>query len=157
MTKKIIEKITSGGVLNVNDLNPSEKKALYAHFSAYGMSQSTCYLRFFDKGFRQWEIIGISHIRQEFLLTHNCCVDDKGTEDEGSRGYGYVLTLTDGYDDSKFYSVVSDLKMGVKLSEFMAERGMASQMTVRTRFKANDWKAWELKGIKAILEELYAE
>lgn len=157
MTKKIVEKILSGRVLEAKDMTAEEKKLLYAHMATYGLPMSTCYHRFFEIGFAQWEIMGISHIREEFLVSNKCCVDDNGTEDEGSRGYGYVLTLDPSYDDSQFYSMVSDLKIGVKLCDYMAERGMASQTTVRTRFKANDWKEWELRGIKNILDELYAE
>ena len=43
--------------------------------------------------------------------------------------------------------------MGAKLCDYMAQFGMASQMTVRTRFRANDWKQWELFGVGNIIEE----
>ena len=43
--------------------------------------------------------------------------------------------------------------MGKVLCDRMSELGMSSQMTVRTRFKEDDWKPWELKGVKAIIEE----
>lgn len=157
MTKKILKKICAGTALDVNDMTPDEKKELYSHLLTYGMPMSTSYHRLFEIGFRPWQIMGVSRIRDEFLATNTCCLDDNGTEDHGSRGYGYVLTLSDSYDDSKFYDMVTDLKMGAKLCDYMAEKGMDSQMTVRTRFKANDWKPWELKGIKSILEELYGE
>lgn len=74
-------------------------------------------------------------------------------EDSGSRGYGYVLTLDTNYDDSQFYSMLSDLRIGRRFCDFMAAHGMTSQMTVRTRFKANDWKEWERIGIRSILSD----
>lgn len=153
MGKQIFEKIISGGVLDVKDMTADEKKALYACMQEYGMPGSTAYLRFFSKGFSPWELFGVAKLKNVFLATTPCCVDDNGIEDSGSRGYGYVLTLAQGYDDSKFYEVVTDLKMGVRLCNFMADRGMTSQTTVRNRFKANDWKPWEIKGIESILSD----
>lgn len=155
MTKQIFDKILMGGVLDPKDLTADEKKDLYATLSEYGMPSSTVYARFFDKGFSKWEILGVTKLREEFLLT-SVCTDGGAVEEEGSRGYGYVISLSPDYDDSMFYDVVTRLKTGKALCEFMAERGMASQMTVRTRFKANDWKPWELKGIKAIIDEIFA-
>ena len=155
MTKQIFEKILSGGTLDPKDLTAEEKKYLNAVMNRYGMPQSTSYCRFFDKGFSIWEICGVSKLKEEFLSMAVPMKD--GSEEEGTRGYGYVLTLEPGYDDSKFYDIISQLRIGVKLCNFMAERGMTSQMTVRTRFKANDWKPWELKGIRSIIEELFTE
>lgn len=153
MTKNIWKKIWDGDTLSVTDIIPEEKKRLYALFEGYGMPQSTCYNRFFNKGFCQWEIMGVSHIRDAFLVMEKSDTDNLQEGDEGSRGYGTVLSLSPDYDDSKFYELVTSLKIGKRLCEYMAELGMSSQMTVRTRFKANDWKPWELKGIKAIIDE----
>lgn len=153
MTKNIWKKIWDGGVLSATDLTPEDKKRLYALFEGYGMPKSTCYNRFFDKGFCQWEIMGVSHIRDVFLASEKSDTDDTPEGAEGSRGYGAALALSPNYDDSKFYELVTQLKMGKRLCDYMAELGMFSQMTVRTRFKADDWKAWELKGVKAIIDE----
>ncbi len=154
MTKQIFEKILSGGVLLPNDLTADEKKTLNAVMAKYGMPQSTAYVRFFDKGFDQWEILGVSQLRQEFLLT-SVCTSDGEAEEDGSRGYGLVISMASDYDDSQFYDIVTRLKQGKILCQFMANRGMASQTTVRNRFKDNDWKPWELKGIKAIIDEIF--
>lgn len=153
MTKNIWKKIWDGGTLSATDLTPEDKKLLYALFEEYGMPKSTCYNRFFDKGFCQWEIVGVSHIRDIFLEREKSNTDDTPEGEDGSRGYGAVLTLSSKYDDSKFYELVTNLKQGKRLCDYMAEMGMSSQMTVRTRFKANDWKPWELKGVKAIIDE----
>lgn len=153
MTKTIWKKILDGGILSATDLTPEEKKRLYALFEGYGMPKSTCYNRFFDKGFCQWEIMGVSHIRDAFLVSEKSNTDDMPEGDEGSKGDGAALALSSQYNDSKFYELVTNLKMGKRLCDRMAELGMSSQMTVRTRFKANDWKPWELKGVKAIIDE----
>lgn len=153
MTKNIWKKIWDGGTLSATDLTPEDKKRLYALFEGYGMPKSTCYNRFFDKGFCEWEIMGVSHIRDAFLVSEKGNTDEEPEGEEGSRGYGAVLALSSKYDDSKFYELVTNLKIGKRLCDRMAELGMSSQMTVRTRFKANDWKPWELKGVKAIINE----
>ena len=153
MTKNIWKKIWDGGTLSVADITPEEKKQLYALFEGYGMPQSTCYNRIFNKGFCEWEIVGVSHIRDAFLVMEESDTDNLQEGDEGNRGYGAVPSLSPEYADSKFYDLVTSLKMGKRLCDRMAELGMSSQMTVRTRFKANDWKPWELKGVKAIIDE----
>ena len=153
MTKNIWKKILDGGILSATDITSEEKKQLYTLFEGYGMPKSTCYNRFFDKGFCKWEIMGVSHIQDVFLVREKINTDDMPEGEEGSRGYGAVLALSTEYDDSKFYELVTNLKIGKRLCDYMAELGMSSQMTVRTRFKANDWKPWELKGIKAIIDE----
>lgn len=153
MTKQIWRKIKEGGVLDATDLTAEEKKALYAVMERFGLPKATCYSRFFDKGFSPWEIKGVSKIKEEFLLSEVCNTDNDKSGEDGSRGYGYVLELAPDYDDSKFYELVTNLKIGVKLCEVMSSLGMTSQMTVRTRFRSNDWKPWELRGIGAILDE----
>lgn len=154
MTKNVWKKIWDGGTLSATDLTSEEKKQLYVLFEGYGMPKSTCYNRFFDKGFCKWEIMGVSHIMDVFLEREKVNTDDMPEGEEGSRGYGAVLALSPGYDSGKFYELVTNLKMGKRLCDHMAELGMSSQMTVRTRFKANDWKPWELKGVKAIIDEI---
>ncbi len=157
MTKNVWKKIWDGGTLLAADLTPEDKKRLYALFEGYGLPKSTCYNRFFDKGFCEWEIMGVSHIRDIFLESEKNDTDTMPEGDEGSRGYGAVLALSPEYDSSKFYELVTNLKMGKRLCDHMAELGMSSQMTVRTRFKANDWKPWELKGVKAIIDEFITQ
>ncbi len=154
MTKEKFEKITLGGAFSVDDLTPDEKKLVYEAMQKYGMPQSTAYVRFFDKGFDPWEISGITKTQKEFLLTTFAEIDGHGQKEEGSRGYGYVLTLAKDYDDSKFYEICTQLNVGQRLCEFMAGRGMKSPVTVRKRFREADWQPWELKGIEGIIEEI---
>lgn len=152
MTKQVFDKIRQGGTLCVEDLNADEKKRLYAVMGRYGMPMSTAYSRLFERGFRKWELLGITQLQELFLLTEAPTID--GHHEEGdARGYGYVLSMDACDDARKFYDVLTYLKMGVKLCDYMAQYGMASQMTVRTRFRANDWKQWELVGVNHILDE----
>lgn len=52
MTKNIWKKIFDGGILSTTELTLEEKKKrLYALFEGYGIPKSTCYNRFFNKGF----------------------------------------------------------------------------------------------------------
>lgn len=153
MNKNIWRKIKDGRALSANDLSAEEKKILYAVMENYGMPQSSCYRRFFEKGFSRWELDGVSKIENEFLLSVPCNTNFNKEGEEGSRGYGYVLSIMPDYDESKFYQLVTQLKIGVSLIDFMAQRGMASQMTVRTRFRNNDWKPWEKAGIARIIDE----
>lgn len=149
MTKKNFEKILKKEVLDVKDLTPEEKKALYARMQELGMSQSTAYLRFFSKGFDRWEIDGVTLTKNEFLLTVTTA-DDESLE--GDKGYEYVLSLEIGDEPGAFYSFCQERSLCTKLTDFMLPRGM-SQMTTRTRFKAEDWKPWELMGIRKVVED----
>lgn len=64
MTKEIIEKVTQNNTpLEVNDISADEKKNLAEFLSAKGFTISTFYLRFFQKGFDAWEILGIKNCK----------------------------------------------------------------------------------------------
>lgn len=153
MNKQVWRKIIAGRCLSPKDLTADEKKQLYELMSGYDMPVSSAYRRFFEKGFDAWELCGVSQIKDEFLITSACDTDCGGNGEEGTRGYGYVQTLSPDYDGAHFYDLVTSLKMGVRLCDYMAERGMASQATVRNRFKADDWKAWERMGVANILRK----
>lgn len=132
MTKKIFEKIWEGGVFYVSDLCPDEKKAVYAAMQKEGMSMSTSYLRFFDKGFDPWEIKGLTHICKKFL------------EDMDAQPCGMDV----------FWDKITEKQWGTKFCDYMATLGMRSQATVRNRFKANDWRSWELRGVRDIIDNI---
>lgn len=151
MTKKNFEKILKNDILNVSDLTVEEKKALYARMEELGMSQSTAYLRFFSKGFDRWEIEGITHTKNEFLLTETPETMKEG-ERKGDVGYEYVLSLNIADEPGAFYKFCQERVLCNKLVDFMFTRGM-SQGTTRARFREDNWKPWEVMGIKAILEE----
>lgn len=160
MTKEIIEKVTqSNNSLDVNDLTSDEKKNLAEFLSAKGFTDSTFYLRFFQKGFDSWEIQGIENCKNQFLglpdigkvLLAYVERDALGKE-IGDKGYLYTLAKSD--KPGVFYACLKQAANGLcmKLYSFMEERGM-SRTTIIKRFSADDWKEWEKIGIKALLEE----
>lgn len=148
MTKENFEKIFEGKTLAIDDLTPDEKKALTARMQSLGMSPSTTYLRFFRKGFDKWEIQGVTSCKDEFLTTATP-QDPSVADSTGNRGYGYVLSLS---KKDSFYKICKKQVLCAKLHEFMYQRGM-SRCTALKRFKREDWKPWELIGIKAVIED----
>lgn len=154
MTKEKFKKIKSNGTFFVDDLTPEEKRDVYAVMEKYGMPQSTAYFRFFRVGFDPWEISGVYKLQREFLLSVFADIDGTGNDEEGTRGYGYVLTLDKNYDDTKFFDICNRLKIGNKLCDFIARRGMKSPVTTRKRFSSADWQPWEVIGLDAIIDEI---
>ncbi len=134
MNKNCFSKILSGGILNVSDLTSDEKKSLFALMEKYGMSVSTAYLRFFDKGFKSWEIMGVSKIKTDFLAPLSINEDA-------------------AFATSHFYARISTLGWGVQFCKYMKLHGMKSQMTVRSRFKSENFDDWEVKGVASIIDE----
>lgn len=134
MNKNCFSKILSGGILNVSDLTSDEKKSLFALMEKYGMSVSTAYLRFFDKGFKSWEIIGVSKIKNDFMAS-------------------LVKKADATSDTANFYARISALGEGVRFCNYMKSLGMKSQMTVRSRFKSENFDDWEVKGVASIIDE----
>lgn len=160
MTKEIIEKVTQPkNSLDVNDLTSDEKKNLAEFLSAKGFTDSTFYLRFFQKGFDSWEIQGIENCKNQFLglsdigkvlLTY--VERDALGKEIGDKGYLYTLAKSD--KPGVFYACLKQAANGLcmRLYNFMEERGM-SRTTIIKRFSSDDWKEWEKVGIKALLEE----
>ena len=69
MSKEIVKKITKLCTpLHTDDLTAEDKKALYAVLEKKGFTRATFYLRFFQKGFSEWEIEGIDECKHQFLL-----------------------------------------------------------------------------------------
>lgn len=151
MIEEIYKRLVSGQTLRYETITPVERKQVIDLFQRNGMSPPTIYHRIFKIGFDQWEIEGINNLRNHFLLSHVPCYG--GTDEEGARGYGYVLSLSKQDDADNFYEIVCQLGADVKLCHFMAQRGMKSMRTVRKRFKAKNWKPWELRGVRVIFEE----
>ena len=69
MSKEIVKKITKLCTpLHIDDLTAEDKKALYAVLEKKGFTRATFYLRFFQKGFSEWEIEGTNEYKRQFLL-----------------------------------------------------------------------------------------
>lgn len=158
MTKEIIEKVTQNNTaLEVNDISADEKKNLAEFLSAKGFTISTFYLRFFQKGFDAWEILGIKNCKKQFLsipevanlLSEYVETDALGNE-IGKKGY--LTEAVKSEEPGVFYTCLKKASSGLcmKFFAFMEERGM-SRTTIIKRFTADDWKPWEQEGIRALL------
>lgn len=158
MTKEIIEKVTQNNTpLEVNDISADEKKNLAEFLLAKGFTISTFYLRFFQKGFDAWEILGIKNCKKQFLailevanlLSEYVETDALGNE-IGKKGY--LTEAAKSEEPGVFYTCLKKASSGLcmKFFAYMEERGM-SRTTIIKRFTADDWKPWEQEGIRALL------
>ena len=162
MSKEIVKKITKLCTpLHTDDLSAEDKKALYAVLEKKGFTLATFYLRFFQKGFSEWEIEGIDECKHQFLLLPDVAqklldyVDaDNPERVEGDKGYLYTLAQSD--EPGVFYSCLKRVNAGMcnKFIAYMSERGM-SAATVIKRFTIDKWKPWEREGIRHILHSYY--
>ena len=161
MTKTLRDKfnhLLDGRTLHfqTSDLSPETKTKLLDYLKPMGFTQSTFYLRFFDKGFDQWEIHGIEQVRRTFAANHKKeLLTNKadGTVSESEeKGYAAVLMLNMDDNDGSFYTALRHASLIGVFQEYMKELGMGRN-TVLTRFTAENWKLWELRGLKNILKD----
>lgn len=162
MTKEIVEKITKSYTpLQTDDMSVEDKKSLYVTLAKKGFTLATFYLRFFQKGFSEWEIEGIDECKRQFLLLTDVSqslleyVDENDSQMvEGDKGYLYILAQSD--EPGVFYSCLKRVNAGMcnKFIAYMNERGM-SAATVIKRFTTDNWKPWEKEGIRHILNSYY--
>lgn len=162
MSKEIVKKITKLCTpLHTDDLSAEDKKALYEVLEKKGFTLATFYLRFFQKGFSEWEIEGIDECKHQFLLLPDVAqklldyVDaDNPEKVEGDKGYLYTLAQSD--EPGVFYSCLKRVNAGMcnKFIAYMSDRGM-SAATVIKRFTIDKWKPWEREGIRHILHSYY--
>ena len=161
MTKEIFEKITKSYTpLQTDDMSVEDKKSLYVTLAKKGFTLATFYLRFFQKGFSEWEIEGIDECKRQFLLLPevakallDCEESDQSLP--GDKGYFYTLAMSE--KPGEFYACLKNANMGLcnRFIEFMGERGMSSG-TVIKRFTNDCWKPWEREGVKALLKSFLA-
>lgn len=111
-------------VWSASGLTPEDKKRLFSLMESHGMTHGTAYNRFFRDGFKSWEEEGILNIIKDYAPKY-----------EGSPcDFWKSLPQKKGFIDK------------------MTEKGM-SRKTAFERFKIFNFKEYELKGIKKILEE----
>ena len=161
MTKEIVEKITKSYTpLQTDDMSVEDKKSLYVTLAKKGFTLATFYLRFFQKGFSEWEIEGIDECKRQFLLlpeVAKALLDCEESDHSlpGDKGYFYTLAMSE--KPGEFYACLKNANMGLcnRFIEFMGERGMSSGTGIK-RFTNDCWKPWEREGVKAILESFLA-
>ena len=163
MTKEKFHKILEEGTaLDIYAFSVEEKKAMQTFFINSGFSISTFYLRFFQKGFSEWEIVGIENCKNQFLALPDvslCLLDYVETDVLGATlvDKGYLYTLAQCDKPNVFYSCLKKAQGGlcVRFSEFMTQKGMSSGTTSK-RFTDENWKTWERVGIQSLLEQYIA-
>ena len=168
MTKKLIEKINvPQGVLAPDDLTADEKKQLFALMVRKGASTGFAYTRFFKEGFQPWELDGVTKVKIDYLRhlhtvekveTEVRCAETLETPDGETYKYRHYYQVEDGersFDITvagDFWRFLGDVKRKTHFSQWMADRGMRSAMTVAKRFSADDWREYERIGIREIFK-----
>lgn len=152
MNKDIFKKVSnhSSSALEIRDLTPDEKKRLYALMQRNGSSASFAYDRFFKEGFAWWELVGIDNIKKNFLRHH--AADLLGPDRDGDKGYAYALSLDD--EPGSFYRAILQVRgLADKFKRYMHYLGMLSEATIIRRFREDDWRIYERRGIRSIIDE----
>lgn len=156
MTKTILKKITiPRNPLTSDEISADEKKLLNNFFLKNGLTTSTFYLRFFQKGFFAWEIMGINKCKHTFLElpeVSNVLKDYMPVGYEGK--YGFLYEHAKSEEPGCFYAALREAKSGLcsKFLDYMSELGMCSGTAIR-RFVEEDWKPWEVAGIEDMLND----
>lgn len=128
------------------DVLSADKQRLYEHFGKYGLPHSTCYLRIFDKGFKEWEIVGVDSIKDSFIKEH----------------LSEISAAVDGDVDlcklrgSEFYEYLHMAKLVSEFKRLMNRLGMSEGTTLK-KFLKDDFKLWERKGVKSLIGEFEHE
>ena len=127
--------------LDSSDLTAKTKTRLYLSLKPHGMTQSTFYLRLFNRGFEAWEIHGIHNIKKTFIRTHE---KELRAANEGSIRFRN--------NDGSFYEALRKAELITVFKAYMFELGMSLNTTTQ-RFSTDNWKSWEQKGIKSLVEQ----
>lgn len=128
------------------DVLSADKQRLYEHFGKYGLPHSTCYLRIFDKGFKEWEIVGVDSIKDSFIKEH----------------LSEISAAVDGDVDlcklrgSEFYGYLHRAKLVSEFKRLMNRLGMSEGTTLK-KFLKDNFKLWERKGVKSLIGEFEHE
>ena len=154
MNTQIFQKVLEGhNFLTASDLSPQEKEILYKEMIKNGSTRGFAYDRFFNKGFKKWELKGILAIKMEFLENNyqEIFAPTEGEDDDETKSYHDYASIP-----GEFYRLIGNVRgMKDKLKVFMGELGMC-EATVIKRFGCDDdkWKQYELIGIRAVINGL---
>lgn len=120
----------------VPELLPEEKSAIYAAFEAQGLTKGTVYNRVFrsgeGSGFDEWELRGILNVVRDFEVANG-------------------LPVTGEADLPGFYDRLQDKSK--TFWPYMQALGLGTNSIIY-RFKNWNFKPWELKGIRAIIDDM---
>ena len=160
MTRKTAEKIYKPHTpLNAKDLTSEQKKFLYARMSEYGATEAWAYTRFFRDGFSAWEIDGIENMRRDFIernldpllvaFYNNIHIGEIPT-DKNEKLCQMEQYLTS--EPGNFFNLIGNVRgLKMQFTREMSAAGMGVG-TVFVRFPTDNWKSYELCGIRSIWE-----
>lgn len=134
--------------LNCDDLTANQKVLLFELMQNYGATRGFAYDRFFQKGFDEWELQGITPICRDFLTTHIAEIYPHMTDSETAPLIEEVAT-----DSRNFYQTLGRVP-GLK-SVFQKHIGVLgmSNAVVFLRFNSDNFRPYERIGIRAIIAE----
>ncbi len=170
MTKDVFLRLTTaGGVLTSQDMTADEKKRLYQLMTQHGASEAFAYTRCFRDGFDEWELQGVWQAKIEYLRllhteekveTQMRCVETIQTEDGETYKYRHFYTVDgeersfDLYTAGDFWRFLGEVRKRQHFCDYMARLGMKSKTTVSKRFSADDWRDYELSGVRHIIHTM---
>ncbi len=128
-----------GDRLSRHDLSPDHKKLLWRVMERHEASPGFSYSRFFQVGFRQWELLGVDRVVKDFA--------DKHGIDSRMR----ALHL--------FYDALGSHCLKLEFIAYANSLGM-SRSTAYKRFgklRGQNFREYERVGIFAIIQEFEAE
>ena len=142
--------------LNNKALSQDFRAQLDAAFKTAGCSQSTTYLRLYQKGFDLWELKGINQCVRDFVEKYRKEFYDYNDPDDPTwePHYAYVLALDANMDDNRFMELLKRMRLVNTLRHHMSTLGM-SESTSHKRFHQPDFKAWERRGALSIIKEVW--
>lgn len=154
MNTQIFQKVLEGhNFLTASDLSPQDKEILYNEMIKYGSTRGFAYDRFFNKGFKKWELSGIIAIKMGFI-TEN--ISELRDSHHGEDDFNKKLSYDYIYNPGEFYQLIGSIRgMKDKFKIYMGELGMC-EATVVKRFGCDDdkWKQYELIGVRAVINGL---
>ena len=152
MCNRLKEKLAEGRCLDVKDLSPEEKRGLFSLLCLRGASEGFAYDRFFKEGFAQWELLGVDHVKREFMAEHLpllLTIPQENIHTLQKEAVREAIIETAG----GFWALINQV-FGLQ-SQFvtrMAELGMG-RSTVLNRFAADDWKIFQRQGILRVWDD----
>lgn len=138
MKKGFFDKVfLPGGTMKPSDFRGTERmQFLSVMEEEYGYNRNALRSRLFYRGFDEWMIKGIDHIKDEFAVTNPDLADWREEKDK-----------------SYFELVKQEYGRLMNFSQFLRERGLLCYRTTMRRFEQDDWKPWERIGMQKILTD----
>ena len=148
----IIDKLTLPRThLNCDDLTPNQKVLLWEVMERHGAKRGFSYDRFFDKGFFEWELLGVDAIKRLFLNDHAAVLFPYAPEQRDALIDDIIRR------DGEFYRTLG-LRHGLKCDfhAYTSSLGMGITTSLK-RFSTEDWLDYERIGVRNVMLEFERE